>query len=78
MGKRSRIKIDRLIDIERAKGEVWDECLIDAADRSTNCFLSDQDESAKLFRDQLRFFRRMSKESSGRVCDLLLERNNDN
>ena len=73
---RSRVKLDRLIDIERAQGEVWDDCITDAADRATNCFLADQDEAAKMFRDQLRYFRRMTKESSGRVCDLLLERNN--
>ena len=75
MSNRTRVALERLIDIEKARGEVWDTCLIDAADRASNCFLANQDDAAKMFRDQLNFFRQRTKESSGHVCDLLLERN---
>ena len=74
--KRTPAEIELLIASEHGRIEVWDNCLHDATDRATNCFLADQDEAAYLFRDQLRRLRLRSSEACGRLCDLLLELNN--
>jgi hypothetical protein len=75
--KKKRIyeEVDHLVKVQEGAVAMIRECLDDAAERATLCFLADQDEAAYLFRDQLKRFRRLSEEANSLLCDLLLELN---
>lgn len=71
--KRTKLEVELLSQFMHGMVHAYGDCLDDATHRATCCFLADQDEAAKLFRDQLKSFRMRASEANSRLCDLFLE-----